>query len=201
MDAKALFHALSKGRSNNPLFNDCGALFATAREAGLAWGVQWVPTGDNVSDLPSRPELLPTGVTHPELVVPGLPALVPAGWLSPLLSHFLLTGTASLGAVCEHAASGMPLRALTWPSAGPREWGGGGMFCRASDRAWWVTGRAPSAVSRAVAGAEAGPPRANVTGGTLPHEVWPGQVKGRRGPRAESAAQPCNVSPKRSAKS
>jgi hypothetical protein len=126
VDAKALFHALSKGRSNNPLFNECCSLFATARESGLAWRVQWVPTGDNVSDLPSRPELLPPGVTHPELVVPGLPALVPAGWLSPLLSHFLLAGTASLGTVFAHAASGLPLRSLTWPSADPRDWGGGG---------------------------------------------------------------------------
>jgi hypothetical protein len=73
VDAKALFHALSKGRSNNPLFNECCSLFATARKSGLAWRVQWVPTGDNVSDLPSRPELLPPGVTHPELVVPGRP--------------------------------------------------------------------------------------------------------------------------------
>jgi hypothetical protein len=127
VDAKALFLALSKGRSNNPLFSACCSLFAKARESNLAWRVQWVPSGDNVSDLPSRPELLPPGVTHPELVVPGLPALVPAGWSSPLLSHFLLSGTAVLGPVfAGPGAASSPVCRLSWPSADPREWGGEG---------------------------------------------------------------------------
>jgi hypothetical protein len=125
VDAKALFLALSKGRSNNPLFSACCSLFATARESGLAWRVQWVPTGDNVSDLPSRPELLPAGVTHPELVVPGLPALVPAAWSSPFLSSFLLSGTATLGPAIAGPA-GIAVCRLSWPSVDPREWGGGG---------------------------------------------------------------------------
>jgi hypothetical protein len=119
VDAKALFLALSKGRSNNPLFSACCSLFAAARENGLAWRVQWVPTGDNVSDLPSRPELLPPGVTHPELVAPGLPALVPADWISPVLSSFLLSGSAVLGPVFAGPA-GMPVRHLSWPCADPR---------------------------------------------------------------------------------
>ena len=125
VDAKALFLALSKGRSNNPLFSACCSLFAAARETGLAWRVQWVPTGDNVSDLPSRPELLPPGVTHPELVAPGLPALVPADWSSPLLSSFLLSGSATLGSVFV-GPTGMRVRRLSWPCADPREWGRGG---------------------------------------------------------------------------
>ena len=88
-----------------------------------------MPTSDDVSDLPSRPELLPPGITHPELVVPGLLALVPAAWSSPVLSSFLLTGVAVLGPVFADPASGMRLRRISWPCADPREWegeGGGG---------------------------------------------------------------------------
>jgi hypothetical protein len=97
VDAKALVQGVQKGRSNNTLFNACCLLQARARVAGLAWRVQWIPTGENSADLPTRPELLPSGVTHPELLVPGVAAVVPSGWRSPLLDGFLLLGVCRLG--------------------------------------------------------------------------------------------------------
>lgn len=125
VDAKALFQALSKGRSSNPLFSACCSLFARGREAGLAWRVQWVPTHDNRSDLPTRPELLPTGVTHPELVVPGLPALLPAGWSSPVLCSFIRSGAATLGRPFRDPVSGLSLARLDWTCPDPQGWLGG----------------------------------------------------------------------------
>jgi hypothetical protein len=93
VDAKALAGALSKGRSNNALFNACCQHKAAAQAAGLAWKTQWIPTDTNKADLPTRPEKLPPGVTHPEHVRPGAPpVLVPAGWSSPALRAALRSG-------------------------------------------------------------------------------------------------------------
>lgn len=92
VDAKALFFALQKGRSNNSLFSACCLLVARAREAGLAWRIQWVPSAENVADLPTRPELLPRSVSHPEFLTSGVRALIPSGWSSPRLASWLSSG-------------------------------------------------------------------------------------------------------------
>ena len=107
-DAKSLVQAVNKGRSHNREYNLCCTLFATAREQGLSWKVQWVDTDNNDADLPTRPEKLPFGLTHPELVQPGVSCVVPAGWDSPNLYRVLKTGNMLFGEVVQPSEWSVP---------------------------------------------------------------------------------------------
>jgi hypothetical protein len=109
VDAEALSKAIAKGRSKNLLFNECCARFAAARAVGLVWEVQWIPSAANKADLPTRPEKLPPGISHPESVLPGCaPVLLPAGWSSPALRTALVSGLSALGPVVRHASLPFP---------------------------------------------------------------------------------------------
>jgi hypothetical protein len=66
-DNDPLFGAVCKGRSNNPEMHRAARAFAELKQRGLQHDICWVPTAANYADVPTRPELLPAGTSHPLL--------------------------------------------------------------------------------------------------------------------------------------
>ena len=113
VDSKALFHAVNKGASFNATFNATCDMFAAARvHDQLQLKVQWIPSAQNKADLPTRPELLPTGVTHPECLSDGIDAYIPALWSSPRLSTALRSGRLCISE--GPTIAGMPCLSAIW---------------------------------------------------------------------------------------
>jgi hypothetical protein len=100
-DSKSLMQAIQKGRSHNAHYNNAALRFARARRSGLAWKVQWVSTHVNPADIPTRPERLPPGFTHPECIIQGQDARVPTGWSSPRLNRLIARGLIVINSIDE----------------------------------------------------------------------------------------------------